>query len=71
MEPLVYEPDKNVQGQLSGFLNDKVFVEDEDGTSACVARFISLCNCNIILSQYYACQKQVICIQLLCNTIEM
>lgn len=33
MEPLVYEPDKNVQGQLSGFLNDKVFVEDEDGIS--------------------------------------
>ncbi|KAK2186468.1 hypothetical protein NP493_199g04022 [Ridgeia piscesae] len=30
MEPLVYEPDKNVQGQLSGFLNDKVFVEEED-----------------------------------------
>ncbi|XP_064615065.1 cohesin subunit SA-2-like [Liolophura sinensis] len=27
---LVYESDKNLQGQLSGFLTDKVFVEDDD-----------------------------------------
>ena len=31
MKPLVYEPDKNLQGQLGGFLNDKVFVEEDDG----------------------------------------
>ena len=30
-EPLAYEPDKNLQLQLSGFLNDKVFIEDDDG----------------------------------------
>lgn len=31
MKPLVYEPDKNLQQQLSNFLSDKVFVDDEDG----------------------------------------
>ena len=30
-EPLVYKPDRNLQSQLSGFLNDKVFIEDDDG----------------------------------------
>ncbi|XP_076097858.1 cohesin subunit SA-2-like isoform X2 [Mytilus galloprovincialis] len=30
MKPLVYEPDKNLQQQLSNFLTDKVFVDDED-----------------------------------------
>ncbi|XP_013381266.1 cohesin subunit SA-1-like isoform X1 [Lingula anatina] len=30
MKPLVYEPDRNLQAQLSGYLSDKVFVEDED-----------------------------------------
>jgi hypothetical protein len=28
--PLVYEPDKNLQAQLSGFLTEKVFVDDDD-----------------------------------------
>ncbi|XP_014668076.1 PREDICTED: cohesin subunit SA-1-like isoform X2 [Priapulus caudatus] len=27
---LTYEPDKNLQGQLGGFIDEKVFVEDED-----------------------------------------
>lgn len=27
----MYEPDKNLQGQLTGFIDEKVFVEDEDG----------------------------------------
>lgn len=31
LKPLVYEPDQNLQLQLSGFLNDKVFIDDEDG----------------------------------------
>ena len=31
IEVLCYDPDKNLQAQLSGFLNDKVFIEDEDG----------------------------------------
>lgn len=30
LKPLVYEPDKSLQSQLSGFLTDKVFVEDDD-----------------------------------------
>ena len=28
---LVYEPDKSLQNQLSSFLMDKVFIEDDDG----------------------------------------
>ena len=28
---LVYEPDKNLQKQLSNFLEDKVFLDDDDG----------------------------------------
>ena len=47
MEPLVYEPDKNVQGQLSGFLNDKVFVEEEDGTSCSQWLYIVFINFTI------------------------
>lgn len=31
MRPLVYEPDKNLQQQLSNFLTEKVFIEDDDG----------------------------------------
>ena len=31
LEVLVYEPDKALQGELSSFLNDKVFIDDEDG----------------------------------------
>jgi cohesin complex subunit SA-1/2 len=31
LEPLVYEPDKNLQAQLGDFLNEKVFIEDDDG----------------------------------------
>lgn len=31
MKPLIYEPEKNLQLQLCNFLNEKVFVEDEDG----------------------------------------
>ncbi|XP_065924838.1 cohesin subunit SA-1 isoform X1 [Magallana gigas] len=30
MRPLVYEPDKNLQQQLSNFLTEKVFIEDDD-----------------------------------------
>ncbi|KAJ8310918.1 hypothetical protein KUTeg_012783 [Tegillarca granosa] len=30
MKPLIYEPEKNLQLQLCNFLNEKVFVEDED-----------------------------------------
>ncbi|KAL5005539.1 hypothetical protein ScPMuIL_018995 [Solemya velum] len=30
MRPLIYEPDKNLQTQLTNFLTDKVFVEDDD-----------------------------------------
>ncbi|ELU02222.1 hypothetical protein CAPTEDRAFT_182123 [Capitella teleta] len=30
LEPLVYEPDKNLQSQLGDFLNEKVFIEDDD-----------------------------------------
>ncbi|KAL3847142.1 hypothetical protein ACJMK2_018071 [Sinanodonta woodiana] len=30
LKPLVYEPEKSLQNQLSSFLMDKVFVEDED-----------------------------------------
>ncbi|OWF51899.1 cohesin subunit SA-2-like isoform X2 [Mizuhopecten yessoensis] len=30
MKPLVFEPDKTLQTQLSNFLTEKVFVEDED-----------------------------------------
>lgn len=33
LERLVYEPDKNLQAQLGSFLNDKVFIEDDDGQS--------------------------------------
>ena len=29
--PLIYEPDRNMQQQLSGFLNEKVFIDDEEG----------------------------------------
>lgn len=38
---LVYEPDKSLQNQLSSFLMDKVFVEDDDGKcshSSCYMR---------------------------------
>ena len=31
LKPLVYEPDKNLQKQLSNFLEDKVFLDDDDG----------------------------------------
>ena len=31
MDPLVFEPDKNLQMHLAGFLNEKVFVDDDDG----------------------------------------
>ena len=31
MEPLVFEPDKNLQMHLAGFLNEKVFIDDDDG----------------------------------------
>ena len=31
LEPLVFEPDKNLQKHVAGFLNDKVFIDDEDG----------------------------------------
>ncbi len=31
MEPLVYQPGKEMQFQLGNFLNNKVFIEDEDG----------------------------------------
>ena len=37
-DPLVYEPDRNMQQQLSGFLNEKVFVDDDDGEGGCVSR---------------------------------
>ena len=30
-EPLVFKPDRNLQSQLGAFLNDKVFIEDDDG----------------------------------------
>ena len=30
LEPLIYDPDKNLQNQLGSFLNDKVFIEDDD-----------------------------------------
>jgi len=29
-EPLVFKPDRNLQSQLGAFLNDKVFIEDDD-----------------------------------------
>ena len=31
LQPLVFEPEKSLQSRLVNFLNDKVFVEDEDG----------------------------------------
>jgi cohesin complex subunit SA-1/2 len=31
LKPLVYEPDRNLQQQLSNFLTEKVFIEDDDG----------------------------------------
>ena len=31
LKPLVFDPDRNLQMELSGFLNDKVFIEEEDG----------------------------------------
>ena len=31
LEPLVYEPEKNLQGMLAHFLTEKVFIDDEDG----------------------------------------
>ena len=36
LKPLVYEPNRNLQLQLSAFLNDKVFIEEEDGESETV-----------------------------------
>ena len=29
LEPLVFEPDRNLQLQLAGFLTDRVFIEDQ------------------------------------------
>ena len=31
LRPLVFEPDKSLQNQLSSFLMDKVFLEEDDG----------------------------------------
>ncbi len=31
MKPLVYEPERGLQTQLGAFLQDKVFIEEEDG----------------------------------------
>ena len=31
LKPLVYEPDKALQKQLSNFLEEKVFLDDEEG----------------------------------------
>ena len=40
IKPLVYEPDGPMQSLLSTFLNDKVFIDDEDGEFACQLNFI-------------------------------
>jgi hypothetical protein len=47
MKPLVYEPDKNLQQQLSNFLTDKVFVDDEDGMTFCCMTMLWLGLCSL------------------------
>ena len=34
LEPLVNEPEKNLQGLLANFLTEKVFIDDEDGNTS-------------------------------------
>ena len=44
LEPLVYEPEKNLQGMLAHFLTEKVFIDDEDGKCVDVTENIFI-NC--------------------------
>ena len=35
MKPLVYEPERGLQAALGAFLQDKVFIDEDDGVFPC------------------------------------
>jgi len=49
LEPLVFDAGKELQLRLTRFLNEKVFVEDDDGTSS----FFQFLNLIILLIDMY------------------
>jgi hypothetical protein len=54
LEPLVFDAKKELQQKLMRFLNEKVFIEDDDGMPQaniyiCVSLRIMICICKFIM----------------------